>query len=264
MDMIDCHVHVEALNQRDLELMAIAGIKAIVSHTSLPEVQENIPLQAIFDFGERMLGFHTWRVSKHLIDTYVCSCVSMVGVPTDYREALERLPQFLSRERVVGIGEVGLEPSSWTCPDLAIQEEILRAQLVMARDSTKTVAIHTPPTEKPKWVERYLAMMKELKLDPGKVVIDHADATVVKMITDSGCNAAITVQPWRKVRAADAAKAIQDADLHRVLVDSDCSLLESDPLAVPRTALEMRKLGMTDGDIKTVVWDNPRRVYGLD
>jgi len=262
--MIDCHVHVEALNHRDLELMAVAGVKAIISHTALPDLHENIPSQAIFDFGHRLLGFHSWRASKHLIETYICSCVSMVGVPIDYKEALERLPQFLSRERVVGIGEVGLEPNSSTCPDLTTQEEILRAQLVIARENAKTVDIHTPLTEKPKWVERYLAMIKELKLDPSKVVIDHADATVVKMITNSGCNAAITVQPWRKVRAVDAAKAIEEADLQRVLIDSDCTVLESDPLAVPRTALEMRKLGMSAGDIKTVMWDNPRRVYGLD
>lgn len=266
MDMIDPHVHVDTLNYHALELMAVAGVKAIISMVSIPEVQENIPSDAIFQHCDRVMSFHAWRARKHfLIDTYVCPAISMVGVPIDYKEAIDKLSTYLSQrhDKVVGIGEIGLHPDSETCPDLNIQEEILRAQLEIARDFGKPVAIHTPPTEKPKWVKRYLTMVKELKMNQSEVVIDHADGTVTEMITRSGCNAAITVQPWRKVRAEDAAQAIQIGDIDRILVDSDCSLLDSDPLAVPKTALEMRKLGMTETDVKKVVWDNPRRVYHL-
>jgi len=266
MDMVDPHVHVDTLNYHALELMAVAGIKTIISMVSVPEVQENIPSDAIFQHCDRVMSFHAWRTSKYfLIDTYVCPGISMVGVPIDYKDGIDKLRFYLNQhhEKVVGIGEIGLHPESETCPDLSIQEEILRAQLEIARDFGKPVAIHIPPAEKPKWVKRYLTMVKELKLDPSKVVIDHADDTVTKMITVSGCNAAITVQPWRKVRAIDAAQAIQIGDIDRILVDSDCSLLDSDPLAVPKTALEMRKLGMAETDIKKVVWDNPRRVYHL-
>jgi len=263
MEMVDCHLHVEALDQHSLELMALAGVRAVVSHTSLPEVHENIPSQAIFDFVDRMLGFHSWRTSKFFIDTYVCVGVSMVGIPIDYEEALARLPGYLDKERVVGIGEIGLEPSSATCPDLDTQEKILKAQLTMAKEYAKPVAIHTPPVDKPRWVERYLAMVRDLRLTPSQVIIDHADETVAKMIIDSGCNAALTVQPWRKVKPADAAKIVQTVGTDRMLIDSDCSILESDPLSVPKTALEMRKLGMSESEIREVVRENPRRLFKL-
>jgi hypothetical protein len=261
--MVDCHLHIEALNQHDLELMALSGLRCVVSHTSLPEAHECISSAAIFDLCDRVLDFHSWRARQYFIDTYVCVCVSMVGVPVDYGAALDRLETYLTRERVVGIGEIGLEPSSPTCSDLRVQEQILRRQLAIAKEHGMTVALHTPPAGKPKWVSRYLEMINEVGLERGKVVIDHADESVIRMITEAGCNAAISVQPWRKVRAIDAARAIDTGEVERILVDSDCGLLESDPLAVPRTALEMRKLGMSGETIRRVVWDNPRRVYGL-
>lgn len=265
MEMIDPHLHCETLDQNDLELMAISGVRIVVSAVALPDAHENISSQAIFDYCERILNYHTWRMSKFFIDAYVCLGVSMAGVPTDYKNALEKLPNYLNREKVIGIGEIGLEPSSLTCPDLATQEEILRVQLNIAKEFGKPVQIHTPIKEKPKWVNQYLDMIKELKLDPSKVVIEHADSTVVKMINDAGCYAALTVQPWRKLTAADAAKIIETADLNRVLVDSDSNLvLASDPLSVPKTALEMRKLGIKESEIRKVIWDNPRRVFGFD
>lgn len=264
MEITDCHLHVEALNQRSLELMALAGVRAVISHTSLPEVHENIPSQAIFDFTDRVLEFHSWRTSEFFIDTYVCIGICCLFVPIDYQEALEKLSSYLGKRRVVGIGEICLDARSETCPNLAKQEEILRAQLTIARDCSKPVAIHTPPTEKQRWVERYLAMVRELKLDANQVIIDHADHSVVKTITDAGCNAAVTVQPWRGVRPEDAARAIQTADLERILINSDYNrIMESDPLSVPKTALEMRKLGMKESDVRKVVWENPRRVYNL-
>ena len=263
MQLMDCHVHVEALNQRDLELMALAGIEAIVSHTSLPEAQSDFRSEAIFEFADRMLGYHAWRSEKYSIRTHVCVCVSMVGVPLDYEVALARLPGYITSHPIVGIGEVGLEPGSLTCPDLATQESILRAQLDIARSLNKPVAIHSPVADKAKWVGMYLGMVKEHGLNPAKVIIDHADAACIRTVTDAGCYAAITVQPHRKVRAADAAAMIKSADTEHVLVDSDCSVNEFDALAVPRTALEMRRLGMTDEDIERVLWHNPKKAYGI-
>jgi len=260
---IDCHVHVPALNQRDLELMALSGISAIVAHTSEPEVHKDIPSDSIFQFAERMLTFHAWRAEKYFIDVHVCVCVSMVGVPVDYERALSRLPEFVKRPGIVGLGEVGLEPNSATCPDLAVQEKILRAQLDIARDADKTICIHTPLNDKQKWVSRYLGMIQEHRLSPDSVIIDHADSTCMGMIADSGCWAGITVQPHRKVRAVDAAQIAKSGNMRRILVDSDSGIPECDSLAVPRTALEMRRLGMSKDDIEQVLWVNPREAYHI-
>jgi len=52
--------------------------------------------------------------------------------------------------------------------------------------------------------------------------------------------------------------------LNSVLIDSDCNItLPSDPLSVPKTALEMKRIGFSEDDIKQVVFKNPARIFNL-
>lgn len=266
MQIIDAHVHIDSLNRAHLEAMALAGITAVVAQVGGPaRGGVVVSPQTMFDLYERWIKYDSLRAREFLIDTYVAVGISMVCVPTDYEKVIEALPQYLSREKVVAIGEIGLEPSSQTCPDLAKQEEVVKAQLKVAKEYATPVAFHTPIKDKPKWVEQYFGLIAEAKLKPSQVVIDHADSSsVVKMITDAGFTAGITVQPWRKVTPLDAAKIMETADLDRVILNSDSAILTaSDPLGVPKTALEMRKLGFKEEDIRKVVYDNAKRVFNL-
>lgn len=267
---MDPHLHLEGLNHNSLQLMAMSGFKAIVAMVSIPEVvpemNKDFPPEAIFEYADRVLGFGAWTTKQYfMIDTYACVAVSMVGVPLHYREALKKLGAYLQqREQIVGIGEIGFEPSSPTCSDLKVQEEIIKTQLELAKKLGKRVCFHTPLTEKIKWSERYVAMIKEAQLDPSQVIIDHSDGMNVRAVIDAGCYAGITVQPHRDVRAIDAAEIIRASDRSRILVDSDSATLnESDPLAVARTAFELKRMGLPEKEIEEVLWDNPRRAYGL-
>lgn len=187
----------------------------------------------------------------------------MVGVPRDYKESLNKLKRYLDEKKeIVGIGEIGFEPDSPTCSDLNVQEEILMAQLEIAKQYNKTICLHTPLIDKAKWFKRYLSMIKDVRLDPEKVVIDHVDSSIVNMVTESGCYAAISVQPHRKVRAIDAAIAIKKGNKDRILVNSDTSTLnESDPLAVPKTGFEMKKMCIEENIIEKILWHNPKNAY---
>jgi len=50
----------------------------------------------------------------------------------------------------------------------------------------------------------------------------------------------------------------------RILVSSDSrSRHRSDPLSVPRIALQMRRLGLSEEDITKVFYDNPNKVFNL-
>jgi hypothetical protein len=266
MRLIDPHLHVEALNHHSLELMALAGIEAVISMVAVPEAHKDYPSAAIFEHCERVRSYHAWRTEYYFgIKTFGCIGISMVGVPVDYEEGLARMRDYLKEHpnEVFGIGEIGIEPSSTTCPDLKVQERIMREQIEMARDFSKPVVLHTPPREKGRWVAKYLPILKEHKLNLGQAIFDHCEPSVVNGITSQGCFAALTVQPWRKVRPADAAQAVKAGDPERILIDSDCSLLESDPLSVPKAVLEMRKLGIAEAVIQKVVWENPKRIYRL-
>jgi predicted metal-dependent TIM-barrel fold hydrolase len=269
MKLMDCHLHFEGLSDGSLRLMAMSGIQAIVSMTAIPEVipemNKDFSPDAIFDSCDRILNYYAWIAKQYMIDTYVCVAVSVVGIPLRYKESLKKMKTYLKdRNQIIGIGEIGFEPDSLTCSDLKIQEEIIATQIEIAKQFKKTLCFHTPLTEKLKWFKRYLSMIKEGGLDFDKVIIDHVDKSIVKEVTSSGCYAGISVQPRRKVRAKDAAIMIKKGDENRILVNSDtCFPHESDPLSVPRTAFEMKKLGIKDTEIKKVLWENPRKVFGL-
>jgi len=264
MQLIDPHVHMDALTKNSLELMAIAGIVAVLGDGA-PSEGLAISASAVTDFFERTLGYDTRRGSEAFIKVYSLLGLNMFGIPPDYAKVLEALPEYLNRDRVVGLGEIGLDPNSRRCPDLSRQEEILKAELKMAREHNKTVLLHVPSAEKMRWVERYFKLIDETGLEHDKVVLTHADSSVIKLITDYGCIAAITVSPMRRITPADGAGMLQGVDLGRMLVNSDTILQHpSDPLSVPKTALEMRKLGFSNEEVGQVLFNNPKRIFSLD
>jgi predicted metal-dependent TIM-barrel fold hydrolase len=264
MEIIDPHVHVDHISRRDLGLMAASGVRAVVSHTYYPHLNVEIRSQTILDYYERVMKFETWRSDQELIHTYVCISLNPVSIPVDYQKVLEAMPKYLGEKNIVAIGEVGLDPGSKTCPDLAVQEEIVRAQLRLANQYGKPVVFHTPATDKEKWVRKYFDLITQEKVNPAKVVIDHADATVAGMIANLGGTAGISVQPWRNMTPESGAKVASECPYDKVLIDSDCSPLLSDPMSVPKTVHEMRRLGMSKGDINKIVFENPCRIYNLD
>ncbi len=264
MQMIDPHIHIDSRTREDLASMATTGITAVVSLTYYPHLHLPITSQTLLDYFERAINFETWRGKQELIDVHVGVALNPVNIPPDYERVLEVIPKYVTKERVVAIGEIGLEPGSQTCPDLVRQKEILRAQLKIAKEYGMPVVFHTPHSDKETWVEQYLELIAQEKVEPSKVVIDHADASVTKKVFDFGCNVGISVQPWRGLGPKDAAKIVKDCDLNSVLIDSDCNItLPSDPLSVPKTALEMKRIGFSEDDIKQVVFKNPARIFNL-
>jgi len=244
--------------------MAASGIIAVISMTYYPHLHLSITSQTLLDYFERVIKFETWRAKQELIDVYVGIALNPVSIPPDYDKVLEAIPKYIAEDRVVAIGEIGLEPGSQTCPDPERQKEIVRAQLKIAKEHGKPVIFHTPHLDKESWVEQYLDLIAQEKMEPSKVVIDHADASVIKRISDFGCNVGITVQPWRGLRPQDAAEILKDCNLDSVLIDSDCNItLPSDSLSVPKTALEMKRIGFSEDDIKRVTFDNPARIFNL-
>ena len=264
MPMIDPHIHIDSRTREDLASMATAGITAVVTLTYYPHLNLPITSQTILDYFERAINFESWRGKQELIDVHVGIAVNPVSVPPDYNEVLEVIPKYIAEKRIVAIGEIGLEPGSQTCPDLACQKDIVMAQLKIAKESGLPVVFHTPHLDKESWVEQYLDLITQEKVEPSKVVIDHADASVTKKVFDFGCNVGITVQPWRGLGPKEAAMILKDCNLDSVLIDSDCnSTMPSDPLSVPKTALEMKRIGFSEDDIKQVVFENPARIFNL-
>jgi predicted metal-dependent TIM-barrel fold hydrolase len=253
----------QSLGLSDLEIMSASGIKALVADAA-GGMDYATSAQAAINYFDLTLCGETKRASEYFIDVYAIVGINMNAIPTDYEKILDALPGYLKRERVIGVGEVGLEPKSGTCPDLSKQEEILKTELRMAKQHGKPVILHLPATERTQWIERYIKLADEVGLDRSKVIIVHADAATTKVITSAGCIAGISVLPMRRMTPEDAAKIVSENDMDRILVSSDSRIRHrSDPLSVPRIAVQMRRLGLSDADVKRVLFDNPSKVFNL-
>ncbi len=263
MQLIDSHVMMESLGLQDLEAMSACGIKVLIADAA-GGMDYATSAQAAINYFEHTLVGETKRASDYFIDVRVLVGINMNAVPADYEKILDALPEYLQRESVAGVGEVGLEPKSGTCPDLGKQEDILRTELGIAREHNKAAVMHLTSTERADWIERYIKLIDEVGLDRGKAIIVHSDASTTRTITDAGCIAGLSVLPMRRFTPEDAAKIIAENDMDRILVSSDSRIRHrSDPLSVPRIAVQMRRLGLSDKDVKKVLFDNPNRVFNL-
>lgn len=264
-EMIDPHIHIDSRSIEELRSMALCGIRAVVTQVYCPHVGMKLTPETLFDYYDRSIGYETIRTSAELIETYVGVGISMVAVPESWEKVIEKLPEYLKNERVVCIGEIGIEPNSLTCPDQDEQEHIFRVQLEIAKEHKIPVVIHTPQSDKPKWIDKYAKIIDEIGLDRNKVVIDHATPEVVELVWDTGCFAGITVQPMKNITPRDAAKIVgKGENLDRLMINSDSICAgASDSLSVPKAAIAMRKTGIEQLVIDMVTEDNPKEFYGI-
>jgi len=257
-------MHVDTRPCEELEEMSSRGVKAVVSATYYPHLFTQITAETIFDHFDRILKFEKWRAEQcGGIKLFAAIGLNPVIIPKDYEKVLQKLPYYLGENDVVAIGEIGFEPGSKICPDLNIQERVILEQLDIAKDLRKPVIFHTSHTQKPDYVKRTVELVEKAGVSFEKVMIDHSDRTVAKQVLDKGAYLGVTVQPWRKLSATDAASIIKEFGSHHVLVDSDCSPLLSDHLSVPKTATELKKLGFDDSEVEKILYENPRVFYGL-
>ena len=263
MQLIDSHVMMESLGLQDLEAMSASGVKAIIADAA-GGMDYATSAQAAINYFEHTLVGEAKRAADYFIDIRVLVGINMNAVPADYEKILDALPEYLKREKVAGVGEVGLEPKSGTCPDLGKQEDILKAELRIAREHNKAAVMHLTSTDRSDWIERYIKLIDEVGLDRGKAIIVHSDASTTRTITDAGCIAGLSVLPMRRFTPEDAAKIIAENDMDRILVSSDSRIRHrSDPLSVPRIAVQMLRLGLKEADVKRVLFDNPNRIFNL-
>jgi len=253
--MIDPHVHMYSRTTDDYEQMRLAGIEAVVEPAFWGGCDKT-SADSHLDYFNHLTTFEPARAAKRNIKHYVLLGMNAkeaedTGIAF---EVIERLKPLLDRPNVIGIGEVGLNNNT------ANEIEVLRRQLELARKEGHLVVIHSPHVPKLQGVKIALALLKELKLNPQVVCIDHNTEETIRLTLDAGCWAGMTVYPT-KLTAERAADMVARYGTERMLVNSSADWEESDPLAVPRTAQLMRSRGVPIADIQRVVWDNPRQFF---
>lgn len=266
MNYIDAHLHLMDVSCTDLQNMHMMGITDVIGPSQLGG-KKAVSADTIMDVWDYQMEVMVPRAAQYFIRAYSLIGISMVSTPRDeLQRLLNILPDYMEKEGVVGIGEVGFEPGSKTNNDHEYQKALLEEQMKIVKQTNKVIDIHTPmaPQLKLEAATETLELAAKTGLDMNNVVIDHCTDVTIELVLDSGAWAAVSVQPCRNISPRQAALWIMKYQSDRLFIDSDTSPNMSDPLAIPKVAYELKKLGASEELIEMACCKNARTAYRID
>jgi predicted metal-dependent TIM-barrel fold hydrolase len=256
MDIFDPHIHMISRVTDDYERMALAGVRAVVEPSFwLGEPRTSVG--TFWDYFRAISNFERQRARDFGIEHYCCIAMNPreANDRTLARDVLAGIEKFLDHEAVVAVGEVGFD-------DITVaEEEVVHAQLELAKKKGLPVMVHTPHRAKLKGTVRSIALAREHGLDPDRVLIDHNTEETVKAVLEAGMWAGHTVYPVTKLSPERAVNILAEHGTDRMMVNSSADWGPSDTLSVARCVVEMRKRGFDEARIRRVVWENPVAFY---
>ena len=259
MEYVDLHAHMVSRTTDDYRRMAMTGCVAVTEPAFWAGYDH--PSAAVFaDYFDRLTDFEPKRAAAVGIAHYTWLCLN----PKEgedralAREVLDLIPGFLDRPNVLGIGEIGL--NRVTRNELATFVD----HVELALEHEQLIHIHTPHLEDKHKGTRVIVetLAADGRIDPGRVMVDHAEEHTIEMILEHGFWTGLTLYPTTKVSPGRAIDMIEIYGPERICVASACDWGDSDPLAVPALVLEMRRRGHPDSLIHQVVYENPVEFLG--
>lgn len=170
-------------------------------------------------------------------------------------EVLQLIPGFLNGPNVLGIGEIGLNKNSRN------EIRVLERHVELAAAHDQLILVHTPHLEdKLKGTRLIIDVLKQdSRIRPDRVIIDHVEEHTVRQVLEAGFWAGMTLYPESKCTPARAVDILELYGTERIWMNSACDWGVSIPLAVPRTAQEMKRRGWSADAVDRVIYENPRR-----
>ena len=259
MRYIDHHAHMVSRTTDDYQQMALTGCVA-VTEPAFWAGWDRSGADGFEDYFSQLTGFEPARAAQYRIRHYTWLAMNPKEADDRQlsREVLRRIPKFLDRPTVLGIGEIGLNRITRNEIDTYTE------QVQLALDHDQMILIHTPHLEdKLKGTRISVDVLNAFaKLRRNRVMVDHAEEHTLGMILDHGYWAGLTLYPNTKVSAARAADLIERFGPERICVAGACDWGPSDSIAVPRFIMEMRRRRHPDELIQQVVFDNPAQFLG--
>jgi predicted metal-dependent TIM-barrel fold hydrolase len=254
MRYIDPHIHMVSRTTDDYHNMALAGCVAITEPAFWAGYDRSGP-QGFFDYFSLLTETEPKRAAAYGINHHCWLCINPKEAedPAFAREVIDLIPQFLDKPGVLGIGEIGLNKNSRN------EMTILEEQIALAARHDQLVLVHTPHLEdKLKGTKLIIdAIKRNGSIDPGRVLIDHVEEHTVDLVLSEGFWAGMTLYPDTKCTPQRAADIIEMCGTERLWINSAGDWGHSDPLAVPKCRLEMKRRGHSDETIDRISFGNP-------
>ncbi len=256
MKYIDHHAHMVSRTTDDYQQLALTGCVAVTEPAFWAGWDRSCG-DSVEDYFRQLTEFEPRRAASFGVQHY--TWLAMNPKESDdralSRDVLARIPKFLDRPTVLGIGEIGM--NRITRNEIATYTE--QIELAIAHD--QLILIHTPHLEdKLKGTRISIDVLSRYpELDPARVLIDHAEEHTIDMIRDRGYWAGLTLYPQTKISPQRAVDVIETYGPERICVAGACDWGPSDPIAVPRFAVEMRRRRHDEALIERVIFENPVR-----
>lgn len=254
MQYVDIHAHMSSRTTDDYEQMALTGCVAL-TEPAFWAGHDRLSPDAFADYFNRLTTFEPARAAKYGVQHYCWLCLNpKEGEDREMtREVLALIPPFLERANVLGIGEIGLNRVTYN------EIETFTDHVELALHHNQLIHIHTPHLE-----DKYKGtsvivntLLSESRVEPGRVLVDHAEEHTIGMILKHGFWTGLTLYPQTKTSAARAVDMIEIYGSERVCVASACDWGPSLPTAIPHFVLEMRRRGHPEQLIHKIVYENP-------
>lgn len=251
--IIDAHLHADCRPVEDFEKMNIGGVKAIVScaYDPLEMNKSNVS----FEHFNRIVNREAKRVENEGIKFYCAVGVHPRAIPSDYEKVIEKIPEYMEKDNVVAVGEIGLE----SLDDM--EEKVFVEQLKLADENGYNVIVHTPRTNKVEVTGKTVELLDEY-INPKLVQLDHIDFSIVDSVIDKKYVLGITVQPL-KMSTVDTVKMLEEYSYDRFVLDSDISYAPSNPMSLPETKHELERIGVNKNSIDKVMFENVSKFHNL-
>ncbi|MGO8764154.1 MAG: TatD family hydrolase [Limisphaerales bacterium] len=256
MRYIEPHAHMVSRVTDDYERMALAGCQAVCEPAFWAGFDRST-VEGFFDYFSQLTQHEPKRAAKFGLKHFCWLCINSKEAE-DVKlaeEVIALVPKFLDRPNVLGIGEIGLNKNSRN------ELRVLEMQVNLAAEHGQLILVHTPHLEdKLKGTRLILDVLKnDQRIQPGRCIIDHVEEHTVGMVLNAGMWAGMTIYPETKCTPARAIDILETYGHERFWLNSACDWGTSDPLAVPKTALEMKRRGHLAKTVEKILFDNPKK-----
>jgi len=254
MRYIEPHGHMVSRTTDDYQDMVTAGCAAVCEPAFWAGFDRS-SVDGFHDYFCQLTDYEPKRAAKFGLPHFSWLCINPkesedVALATD---VIGLIPKFLDRPNVLGIGEIGLNKNSRN------EMKVLEMHVDLAARNDQLILVHTPHLEdKLKGTRLILDVLRsDKRIRPERCIIDHVEEHTIQLVLDAGFWAGMTLYPESKCSPARAIDMLDIYSHERIWMNSACDWGVSIPLAVPRTALEMKRRGWPADLIDKVIYRNP-------
>ena len=254
MRYIEPHAHMVSRTTDDYEKIAAAGCEAICEPAFWAGFDRS-SATGFYDYFRQITEYEPQRAAKFCLKHYTWLCINPKEAEDTKLadDVLAIIPEFIDKPTVLGIGEIGLNKNSRN------ELSVLEKHIELAAQHDQLILVHTPHLEdKLKGTKLIIdALKNNSAIKPGRVIIDHVEEHTAPLVLDEGFWAGMTLYPESKCTPQRAIDLLELYGSENIWMNSACDWGISDPLAVPKTALEMRRRGYEADFIDKVLYRNP-------